>query len=260
MRVDRAHARAVFAAYTKQYNSEDDKIRLKIVHTYRVSELCERIARSIGLTEQETDLAWLLGLLHDVGRFEQLRRFGTFDDSVSIDHAACGADILFEEGRIRDYIEDTTEDTLLETAIRMHNVYRVAENLDERTLQFCHILRDADKIDILRVNVEFSLEEIYNVSMDELQQESITPEVVQSFYEEHAVLRSLKKTTVDFIVGHISLVFELVYPISAAIVKEQGYLDKMLQFTSRNPQTIKQFQQMRSFMEQYLMRRTQNTR
>lgn len=58
---------------------------------------------------------------------------------------------------------------------------------------FCHILRDADKIDILKVNVEFPLEEIYNVDTEVLYQEEVTPEVLQSFDEEHAVLRSLKK-------------------------------------------------------------------
>lgn len=55
---------------------------------------------------------------------------------------------------------------------------------------FCHILRDADKVDILKVNVEFPLEEIYNVDTKVLYQEEVTPEVLQSFDEEHAVLRS----------------------------------------------------------------------
>ena len=33
---------------------------------------------------------------------------------------------------------------------------------------YCNILRDADKIDILRVNVETPLEDIYNVTTAEL--------------------------------------------------------------------------------------------
>lgn len=117
---------------------------------------------------------------------------------------------------------------------------------------FCHILRDADKIDILKVNVEFPLEEIYNVSTEVLYQEEVTPEVLQSFDEEHAVLRSLKKTAVDNVVGHISLVYELVYPESCRIVKQQGYLDKLMNFESRNPQTRKQFEHIREHMREYL--------
>lgn len=255
MKIDREHTKTVFAEYVKRYNSGDDKTRLKIVHTYRVCGLCERIAENLGLAQEDVDLAWLLGLLHDLGRFEQLKRFGTFDDAASIDHAAYGADILFREGRIRDYIDERTEDSLIETAVRMHNVYRVAEDIDDRTLMFCHILRDADKIDILRVNVEFSLEEIYNVSTEQLQMEGITKAVADSFYEEHAILRSLKKTTVDLVIGHISLVFELIYPISVSIVQEQGYLEELFQFTSHNPQTSEQLCKMRHFIESYLVHR-----
>ena len=133
-----------------------------------------------------------------------------------------------------------------------HSAYRIPEELDERTAMFCHILRDADKIDILKVNVEFPLEEIYNVDTEVLYQEEVTPEVLQSFDEEHAVLRSLKKTAVDNVVGHISLVYELVYPESCRIVTRQGYLDKLMNFESRNPQTRKQFEHIREHMREYL--------
>ena len=133
-----------------------------------------------------------------------------------------------------------------------HSAYRIPKGLDERTAMFCHILRDADKIDILKVNVEFPLEEIYNVDTEVLYQEEVTPEVLQSFDEEHAVLRSLKKTAVDNVVGHISLVYELVYPESCRIVKRQGYLDKLMNFESRNPQTRKQFEHIREHMREYL--------
>ena len=47
------------------------------------------------------------------------------------------------------------------------------------------------------------------------------------------MLRSLKKTAVDNVVGHISLVYELVYPESCRIVKRQGYLDRLMNFESK---------------------------
>ena len=106
--------------------------------------------------------------------------------------------------------------------------------------------------DILKVNVEFPLEEIYNVDTEVLYQEEVTPEVLQSFDEEHAVLRSLKKTAVDNVVGHISLVYELVYPESCRIVKRQGYLDRLMNFESKNSHTRKQFEHIREHMREYL--------
>lgn len=252
MRIDRSRAAAAFRDYVEGYDGAQEKVRLKIEHTYRVSELCERIARSAGLAGEEADLAWLTGLLHDIGRFEQLRRYGTFIDEDSIDHAMYGAQILFGQGKIRDYVDGCEEDGLLRTAISCHSAYRIPEGLDSRTEQFCHILRDADKIDILKVNVEFPLEEIYNVSSEELYGGRVTDAVMESFEQEHAVLRSLKKTAVDNVVGHISLVYELVYPASLAIVESQEYLERLMDFPAADPVTQEQFQRIRAKMKQYI--------
>lgn len=252
LQIDRKKAERVFADYVENYNSRDEKVRLKIEHTYRVAELCERIAKSMGGTAKEIDFAWLTGLLHDIGRFEQLRNFGTFNDAQSIDHAAYGADILFKEGRIRDYIEDDEKDEMIENVVRYHSAYRLPEEFDEVTKKFCNILRDADKVDILKVNVDFPLQEIYNVTTKELREAEVSEAVMESFKEEHATLRSLKRTAVDNVVGHISLIFELVYPESLKVVKEQGYLEKLLSFESQNEKTRGQFAEVRRIVEKYL--------
>ncbi len=287
--VDRKRAVAAFDAYTANYDRTDEKIKLKVDHTYRVAALSERIGRSIGLEGQALDLAWTIGLLHDVGRFEQLRLYGTFVDADSIDHAQFGADILFpramsqaaaqqtfgecregerpvsllrdislQDGEIRNYLTDDTSKEILkliETAVRSHSLYRIAEDMDEQTRMYCHILRDADKIDIMRVNVDVPLEAIYNTTTQALKNSEVSEEVLASFSEEHATLRSLKKTPVDYVAGHISLVFELVYPISVRIVSEQGYLDKLLHFESDCEKTREQFAWMRSRVQAYMERR-----
>ena len=98
MKIDRDREQRAFAAYTEHYNAADPKVKLKIDHTYRVAALCARIARSLSLPPEDVDLAWLCGLLHDVGRFEQLRRYNTFIDSQSVSHAALSVQVLFDEG------------------------------------------------------------------------------------------------------------------------------------------------------------------
>lgn len=253
MRVDREKARKAFNEYVKKYDITDEKIKLKIEHTYRVCELCEEIAKDAGFNDEEVEIAWLTGLLHDVGRFEQLRRYGTFVDAQSIDHAEFGADILFKEGRVRDYVEDASEDGLLEKVIRCHSAYRVPKDYTEREKKFADLLRDADKIDILKVNIIVPLEKIYNVTTDELRNCTVTEEVMQAFYEGHAVLRELKKTPVDNVVGHISLVYELVYPVSTKIMYEQGYLERLMDFHSELEETNRQFEEIRRRMRQYVM-------
>ena len=56
----------------------DDKVRLKIVHTYGVVKQSEEIAKRMRLSEEDTELARMIALLHDIGRFEQLKRFDSF--------------------------------------------------------------------------------------------------------------------------------------------------------------------------------------
>lgn len=261
MQINRKVALNRFKEYVSHYDYGMHMIQLKVEHTYRVAELCEQIARSLDLSNEDVDLAWLIGLLHDIGRFEQQKIYGTFNDAVSIDHAKYGAELLFADTSgqetgisIRDFVEDSHEDDTIRMAVYHHSAYRIPAELDARTAMFCHILRDADKIDILKVNVEFPLEEIYNVSTEALYSCQVTPEVLQDFEEEHAVLRKLKKTPVDNVVGHISLAYELVYPISRKIMIEQGYLDKLLNFKSRNSETEKQFVHIREKMQEYCAR------
>ena len=276
--INRKNVINAFAEYVRNYYPSDEKIKLKIDHTYRVAGLCQRIAESLGLSEPDVDIAWLLGMLHDIGRFEQIRRFGTFNDVQSVDHAEFGADLLFKEGLIRKFAEGYYEECelarsgneeaeqiiknnehhnkdtgLLELAIRQHNKYRVKEDLTERQRMFCDILRDADKVDIFKVNADIPMEIIYDVTTEELKNGVITKEVLESFYKKETVLKSVRRSAVDHIVGHISLLFELVYKESYRQAKEQGYVYKLLDFKSDVPEVNAEFDDMRKYVDEFLM-------
>lgn len=301
MKINREHIKNTFREYTDRYDRTDPKIKLKIDHTYRVADLCERIAKSLDLAQEDIELAWLSGMLHDIGRFEQLRRYHTFSDAQSIDHAKFAVELLYEDGLIADYVPEisTTKsvantgtmgdgidsankegaeeqvseecgssgglskdmplsDVLqtLRIAIGEHSAYRIQEGLDERTQMFCHILRDADKVDIFRVICDTPMEEVYGFQTEDILRSGITPEVRQAFLEHHAVLRSLKKQPADYIVAHGSLAFELVYPESLRIAKEQGYLAQMMSFRSENPETMEEFEHLRKDLRDYLEQRS----
>lgn len=301
MKINREHIKNTFQEYTDRYDSTDPKIKLKIDHTYRVADLCERIAKSLDLLQEDIDLAWLSGMLHDIGRFEQLRRYHTFSDAQSIDHAKFAVELLYEDGLIANYVPETSTAKLvanagskgdgidsadkrgaagrmsaecgsstglskdmplsdvlqtLRIAIGEHSAYRIQEGLDERTQMFCHILRDADKVDIFRVICDTPMEEVYGFQTEDILWSGITPEVRQAFLEHHAVLRSLKKQPADYVVAHGSLAFELVYPESLRIAKEQGYLGRMMSFQSENPETAKEFEHLRKDLNDYLEQRS----
>lgn len=250
--IDRQHIKNVFKKYVNQYDVTDGKIALKIAHTYRVAELSDQIAESIGLKGTQKDLAWVIGMLHDIGRFEQVKDYGTFNDALSVDHAKYGVKLLFEDGFIKDFLLDTAYYDCIRLAIFNHNEYRLPSDLTEEELIYCKIIRDADKIDILRVNFETPLEVIYNVPTQVLKSDVVSEGVMAALAEKKAIKHSIKKTSVDRVVGHVSLVFELEYPISKEIVKEQGYLEKLMNFPSDNQKTLEQFREIRDFVHSQL--------
>ena len=235
--IDREQVTRAFDRYVSLYHADDPKIRLKIDHSYRVAALCERIGKTVGGVD--VDLAWLCGMLHDIGRFEQVRRYNTFVDAVSVDHAQFGADLLFREGLLARFSPDLSqaERRILERSIRSHSAYRLGAELSEAEKRCCDLLRDADKIDIFRVNCDTPPEEIYNVTTAELKSAPVSEEVKACFRSRTAVPRSRKKTAIDLLVAHLCLCFELVFPISREIAREQGYVDRLLAFESENPDT-----------------------
>ena len=267
--IDKLKVRDAFSNYTKQFETSDGKVKLKIDHTYRVAALCERIARSLGLCDADVELAWLSGMLHDIGRFEQLRQYGTFLDAKSIDHAHFGVELLWEERHLGEYIDEVEQGiaagnspyeleksyeelTILRLAIWNHAAYSIDEGIEERTAQFCYILRDADKLDIFKVFHDTRMEEIYHFTEEAAKVSGVSEAVVDAFMGRQTVLRSLKKLPADYIIGNAAMAFDLIYKESYHIAREQGYLAQVLEFPFENPETKEVLKKLQICMEEYL--------
>ncbi|MBQ9419606.1 MAG: HD domain-containing protein [Synergistaceae bacterium] len=228
--MNKEHALKIFKNYTANYDSTNVRISLKIAHTYRVADLAERIAGDVLHEQQDcAGFAWLLGLLHDIGRFEQFTRYGTFKDILSVDHAELGADILFHEGLFDKFIsgEESCEDfqtirAVAETAVRLHNKLTIPSNLDLQTRIYTTILRDADKIDIFRVLTEppYDRRDLKNLP--------VRDEVMRYVKGHRCVPRQARANNLEVLIAQCCMAFELEYPESRAIVAEQGYLKKLL--------------------------------
>lgn len=244
--IDRAHALEAFHRYVEPYDAGNPRIALKVEHTLRVAELANRIAADSGFTEAGCDVAWLCGLLHDLGRFEQLRRWDTFNDSNSVDHAALGARILFGEdpvafataepgddffarhnraaGSIRAFCADPALDGMIRAAVAHHSDFRLPDALDVRTRAICDVVRDADKLDILRVTCIDTVETVLGVSEEKLLASTVSPAVEEAFFAHRTVARAERETPADYLVSLACFTYELVYPASLAIGLEQGFL------------------------------------
>ncbi len=256
MNIDKEKIKSVFNEYVEEFDVEDEMIRLKKVHTINVAAICVDIAKSLKLSNDEVNLCYLIGMLHDIARFRQYTIYRTFYDSKSVDHAKLGCEILFEEGLINRFVDESdihAEDIhYLELAIRWHSVYKLPDDLSEKEELFCNIIRDADKVDIFRVAMEEPINNVYAVTREELLDSEITPEVLDAFYEHHAIKRELRKTMADVKVGFVALSFEVVFPKSKEIAKEQGFLMRILEDDFTNEKTKEQVEMIKKEIKDYL--------
>ena len=140
--IDINKAKEFYKKYISNYNPEEPRIALKIAHIYRTAEEAKSIAENLKLNEEDTLLAELIGLLHDIGRFEQVKKYNTLVDSISVNHGEYGVKVLFEDGLIRSFIEDNQYDEIIKKAILNHNKNNIDSNItDERELLHCKIMR-----------------------------------------------------------------------------------------------------------------------
>ena len=115
--IDLNKAKSAFKHYISQFDLADDKINRKIIHTYKVVECAKHIAENLKLSQEDIELAQLIGLLHDIGRFEQAKRFDDFRDAYTIDHAELGVQILFKENLIRNFIQEAQYDEMIKKSM-----------------------------------------------------------------------------------------------------------------------------------------------
>ena len=211
-----------FDAFAFKYDMNEDMIKYKYNHSYRVVHQAEEICRSLELDTIERDLASNIALLHDIARFRQWTEYKTFDDDKSFDHGDEGVKILFSEGEIDNYVIDKDDYEVVKKAIANHNKYDVDfKKLTDREKLHCKIVRDADKVDII---YSFSTNRLLEIEEDN---EEISEEVRDAFFHHKEVLKSDVKSKNDRIILFMGLVFDLYFDYSKERVLNEQYIDKM---------------------------------
>lgn len=238
--IDLDKAKKTFMEYIKNYNPDDPKIKLKIDHMLRVTEVAGRIAKELNLSEEDIQLAKLIGLLHDIGRFEQIKQYNTFLDKISINHGEFGVKVLFEDNLIREFIEDSSYDEIIRLAILNHNRPHIQKDLNERQMLHAKIIRDADKVDIYYVLKITDVSVTYNT--DKLEQESFSPELLEDFFKNKYIDYKFITTHADVVISNLCYIYDLNFDISKKIIKEKKYIEDFAhKIHFENEETQKQF-------------------
>ena len=238
-----------FEKFILNYDLNDSRIKYKYDHSYRVMDISETIAKAINLSDEDIILAKIIALLHDVGRFEQLKVYNSFVDHESIDHGLLGSSMLFKDNLIRSFIKDNKYDEIIKKAIINHNKPKVEEGLNEKELLHAKIIRDADKIDILMAKATGLLKQNNKV----LETDIISDEIYNDFFKEETINNTKRKTSLDKWISQFAFIFDINYSCSLKIIKEHKYIETIFNSISfKNKETIKRVEKIREFTMDYL--------
>lgn len=255
--IDIVKAKETFKKYIKNYNPDDPQIKLKISHMLRVADVSKNLAKSLELSEEDVKLAELIGLLHDIGRFEQIRIYHTFLDKKSINHGEFGAKILFEDGLIREFIEEDKYDEIIRNAILNHNRGKIEEGLSKQEVLHAKIIRDADKTDILYILTFDKTKTCYGI--EDFTNQKFTDEICREFFEEKAIHYSNMKNEADILIAHFAYIFDFNFEYGLKVVKENEYLEKMYKrYEFKDKETMEKYEKIYKEANNYILSRIKN--
>jgi len=219
------------AKKVRQHPRHREGVGLKVTHSIRVARFCAAIGADLGLTAERLRLARTIGLLHDVARFEQLIRYDTFVDRVSVDHGDLGADILREEPLVNALAVD--DRTILLHAVRHHNDAAIPGANDEGVSYYLKLVRDADKLDIYRVLCSIWLKpnpsEPASGALNLEAGSQVSPEIATAIQAHRLAPMGAVRTRADLLLVRLAWVFDLNFPPTCKCLARLGYLPRLMQ-------------------------------
>ena len=247
--IDLNKAREIYKEYLSNYDLNNDKIKSKVEHSYRVAKISRKITKDMNLNEEKQQLAELIGLLHDIGRFKQYETFKNYNVISQFDHGNYGAELLSHE--IRKYIETSKYDNIIIKAVKNHNKYKIEEDLTEEELFFSKLIRDADKIDIL-----YECLNIFWKGKEELINQSILSNETYEQFKKQKLIKIEKDrnyNTIDDMLITLAYTFDINFKESYKYIKEQDYINRIMQrFNFKNIETKEKVKELINLLNKYI--------
>ena len=232
-----------FDEYTSAYDMTDPDINYKYYHSYRVKDAIEKIATKINLSHYDIELAKVIGLLHDIGRFEQDKLYDSFKDD-KMDHGDYGVKVLKETNILDKTNIDSEDYEVVYKAVRNHNKYQIEPALTERELLFCKLVRDADKLDIL-----YALgQEKYNVLRQDNEEISTDLENDYFNYKQGDIKKS--NSSNDGLAIIFCYIYDINFKPSFEIIHKEKYYEKIYERINRKDLFKKYLEHANKYIEE----------
>ncbi|RJQ51051.1 MAG: HD family phosphohydrolase [Nitrospiraceae bacterium] len=248
-----------FADYTRLFysmNEEDRKnIILKVVHTHNVCGNIVRIAKASTLSDNQIKVAETVALFHDVGRFSQYAEYKTFRDADSVNHGLLGSKILAEKNVLRDLPEN--ERQLIIEAVKFHNAFAIP-NVPDDVLLFLKLIRDADKVDIYRVFIEYyespAKDRASATAFGVPDSPGYSGVMLSCIMNRKVASYSDIRTENDFRLMKLSWLFDMHFRESIRLLHEKDYISKIADKLPRTEEILKALE----VINRYVSERLQN--
>lgn len=229
-----AQLKSWFSGYVRSFCSgeylQQRNFLLKEEHTLRVCKEIVSIGREIDGAAGELVLAETIALLHDIGRFEQYARHGTFFDIRSENHAELGLMIIAREALLSGF-EAEVQQIIIES-IRHHNRAALPQQGQAEWLLYARLLRDADKLDIWRVVTEYyeraHQERNEAIELDLPDTAEISEQVLADLKRRSIVQVQHLQTLNDFKLLQMGWVYDINFTPTCRRILERGYLEKII--------------------------------
>ncbi|MBN1636010.1 MAG: HD domain-containing protein [Deltaproteobacteria bacterium] len=222
-----------FDAYVASFNTGDSdfqkNITLKDDHSRCVCREIRELGSQIGLFQNELLLCEVIGLFHDVGRFDQYARFQTFADMLSVNHAELGVEILKENKVLCCFPEELKD--LIFRIISYHNLADLPLEETTTCLFYTRLLRDADKLDIWRVVTEYYSNSTTHsnraIELSLPDTNNISREVYEDIMNRQIVdVRHIKNIN-DFKLLQVGWVYDINFLPTLEKIRDRRYLEKI---------------------------------
>ena len=234
--------------HIEEQGIKNSKVKKKTEHVMRVAEISKKLAIELKLTEKQIQLAELIGLLHDIGRFEQYK---LIDRNKKFNHGQAGVEILKKDNYIRKYIQEDKYDNIIFTAIYEHNRYQLSQGLTKEEELFSKIIKDADKLDLIYEAVAIYWQEPEDIQ--KIEAGKLSEKMLEDFYQHKLADIRNKVSKTDEILRFASFVFDLHFSYSIKILKENNHINQMIErFDYQIPQTKEEMMKVKSDLERFL--------
>ncbi len=247
-----------YDAYVSEFSSENNEIQINIdlvkEHNSRVLENVSELGLSINLEESDLLILQTAAMLHDIGRFKQLVKHNTYADNDESNHIKIGLDVIREHNVLNDLEE--VDRILIEDCVKFHDTSVLPKINDEYSLNLIQLLRDADRIDVLRIVSEYyTHKKIYpnrHLDMELKDMPGISKEISKAIMDEKIANRDDVKNVNDLKLSQMSWIFDMNNKRSFKMISEKGYVKAIFETLPKNDDVIDMYRNMKIFMENQL--------